>query len=394
MVGNDANANMSSLTTCLSHAVECLNIFLKHPEWDRGPRRLKLPAVEDGNGDVVSAVDHISPSSWKGDVSLESVVPLTAWNNGRHLIEREFASLGVAAHFEEMEKKGIDMLFPFGTLDNLDDNDDEPEDNAVLPESQDVPLHHVDLDAVPLEEDNEPLSFADHPDIEETQDNCGKFSPYVDVGGGKMVSKARVLRELERATFSRIPGSTDRLIQVAGGTQFSSHSNSTIVELNSIFGPSTVCVGDPAGTIIICEGLLFLAVIHINDIIVDFNACVDIDVKMLMEPTVTIQFQICQLVEMREEDPDSISGTEWRWNRVMESKNLKTCGAFIQVIDPVILTEKIGEPIYSFRSADLRALGASLLGSISLEDRARLPSLRKWTSHFPYRSGGKLSVLL
>jgi len=115
---------------------------------------------------------------------------------------------------------------------------------------------------------------------------------------------------------------------------------------------------------------------------------------MLMEPTVTIQFQICQLVEMREEDPDSISGTEWRWNRVMESKNLKTCGAFIQVIDPVILTEKIGEPIYSFRSADLRALGASLLGSISLEDRARLPSLRKWTSHFPYRSGGKLSVLL
>jgi hypothetical protein len=116
MVGNDVNANMSSLTTHLSHAVECLNISSKHPEWDRGPWHLKLPAVEDGNGDVVSAVDHISPSSWKGDVSLEGVVPLTAWNDGRQLIEREFATLGVATHFDEMEKNGVNMSFPFGTL--------------------------------------------------------------------------------------------------------------------------------------------------------------------------------------------------------------------------------------------------------------------------------------
>ena len=97
---------------------------------------------------------------------------------------------------------------------------------------------------------------------------------------------------------------------------------------------------------------------------------------------------------MREEDLGDISGTEWRWNQVMESKILKTRGAFIQVIDPVVLTETIGEPIYSFRSADLQALGALILGSISLEDRARLPLLRKWTSHFPYRSGGKISVFL
>jgi hypothetical protein len=34
MVGNDANANILSLTTRLTHAVECLNIFSQHPEWD------------------------------------------------------------------------------------------------------------------------------------------------------------------------------------------------------------------------------------------------------------------------------------------------------------------------------------------------------------------------
>ena len=73
----DANADMSSLTTRLSHSVECLNIFLKHPEWDHGPRWLKLPAIEDSNGNVISAVDHINPVSWKGDVRLRRITPVT-----------------------------------------------------------------------------------------------------------------------------------------------------------------------------------------------------------------------------------------------------------------------------------------------------------------------------
>jgi hypothetical protein len=77
----------------------------------------------------------------------------------------------------------------------------------------------------------------------------------------------------------------------------------------------------------------------------------------------------------------------------MKSKVLKTHGAFIQVIDPTILTEKAGKPIYSFRSTDLRTLGASLLSSLSLEDCSRLPLLRKRTTHFPYHSGGTFLFL-
>ena len=34
MVGNDSNVNALQISTRLSHAVECLNIFEKHPEWD------------------------------------------------------------------------------------------------------------------------------------------------------------------------------------------------------------------------------------------------------------------------------------------------------------------------------------------------------------------------
>ena len=389
MVGNDANADMSSLTTRLSHAVECLNIFSEHPEWDRGPRRLKLPAIEDGNGDVMSKTDHISPSNWKGNVSLDRVIPLTVWNDGRQLVETEFTVLNIASHFAEIEKKELDMLYPFGTLDTLDNEEAEEDDPTVVPDqSRELSLCHVNLDSVNLEEDNEPLSLADHVDIEETRDGRGKHNPFVDVGNGKMVSKARVLRELERSTFSKVPGSTDRLTRVAGGTRFAQKTG--IVEANTVFGSSTFCVGDPAATIIICEGLTFLAIIHINDIIVDFNSCIELDVKLLMEPTVTVQFQICQLVELGGRDQDPIQGgSEWRWNRTMESKVLKTRGAFIQVVNPTIITERIGEPVYSFQSTDLRALGASLLSSISLQDRSLLPSLRKRTKGFPYRSSGK-----
>lgn len=82
MVGTDKNADILQLSTCLSHAVECLNIFKKHPEWDHGPKQLKLMAVTDGNGDVAAKVNHINPSSWKGNVQVANVSLVTSWNLG------------------------------------------------------------------------------------------------------------------------------------------------------------------------------------------------------------------------------------------------------------------------------------------------------------------------
>ena len=78
IVGNDANADILTLIYRLFHAVECINIFSEHPEWDRGTRRLKLRGIEDGNGDILSKVDHISPSSWVGDVNVRNVSLVTA----------------------------------------------------------------------------------------------------------------------------------------------------------------------------------------------------------------------------------------------------------------------------------------------------------------------------
>ena len=163
------------------------------------------------------------------------------------------------------------------------------------------------------------------------------------------------------------------------------------------FGSSTLCVGDPAATIVNCEGQLFLEIIHVNGIIVDFNAIVEIDIKLLMELVVVIQFQICQIVETirlnNTEVEFVIDKVELRCNQKMESKVFKACGTFIQVIDPIVVIEHTGEPVYVFQSGDLHALAALSFSLMSLDDNAWLPPLQKKTDWFPYRLGGVFNTV-
>jgi hypothetical protein len=179
---------------------------------------------------------------------------------------------------------------------------------------------------------------------------------------------------------------------VAGGTRFSTtHTNSSTIKSGLLFGTSLLCVGDPVGTLVVCESQIFLAIVLVNNIVFDSKSCLEIDTNLLTEPIVTIQFQICQLTEHGCPGDEQI--TEWRWNRLMEHKVLKTRGVFIQVIDPTIVFETAGEPVYSFQSDELRILATSLLASIPLEDRSCLPILHNRTDHFPYRSGGQQFIM-
>ena len=45
MVGNDTNLDILQLVSHLSGTTEVANILAKYPQWDRSPRRLKLPAM-------------------------------------------------------------------------------------------------------------------------------------------------------------------------------------------------------------------------------------------------------------------------------------------------------------------------------------------------------------
>jgi hypothetical protein len=306
MVGNDSNVDALQISMRLSHAVECLNIFEKHPEWDRGPRWLKLPAIEDANGDIIAKVDHINPSSWKGDVSLSHVSLVTSWNAGRSQVEAEYSELGIAYQLDELEKKGYDMTFPFGQQDISEDDEENDE-----PDSHEV---NEDYDAI-LEpnfgESNGPLiDLEDQAAIESNSNGMGMYDPFIEVSG-KKVSKPRALRELHKAFFSTHSRSKNRLERIAGLTRFTITTSPTAVDSASINldselsqGP-ILSVGDPVATLLRCEGNIFLAIVQVNDICIDHESVLEIGVELLLEPIVLVQFQVYQFIEItHQDDPD------------------------------------------------------------------------------------------
>jgi hypothetical protein len=144
-------------------------------------------------------------------------------------------------------------------------------------------------------------------------------------------------------------------------------------------------VGDLAATIVQCEGRFFLAVVQINEICFDASSLLEINPRFLIEPAVTVQFQIFQVVEAFNDDPD-IDGADWKWNRWMENAVMKTKGSFIQAISPAVAIPKVNAPVYFFRTDELRAIAAALFSSIPLQDHPHIPNLRKRTNHFPYRT--------
>jgi hypothetical protein len=91
MIGNDANMDMLQLVSCPSGCTEVANIFAKYPQWDRSPRRLKVPAISRDSKELPDAADHINPASWKarGNVEVKIVSLQTSWRRGRRLVETE-----------------------------------------------------------------------------------------------------------------------------------------------------------------------------------------------------------------------------------------------------------------------------------------------------------------
>jgi len=195
--------------------------------------------------------------------------------------------------------------------------------------------------------------------------------------------------------ISSLPGSTNCLGRVAGLTRFTvKEPSATDTVLTSTVtselipdGPS-LSVGDPAATLLGCEGNIFLAIVQVNEIIVDHLSVLEISPKLLVGPIVTIQFQVYQLIEVTDTNDPDYNDANWKWNWKMEKKVLKTKGSCIQVIDPSVSMCIPFEPIYLFKSDELRGLAASLFGSISQDGYAKLPTLKR-SDCFPYQLQSK-----
>jgi len=64
MVGNDANLDILQLALHVTATTEVSNILAKHPEWDKSPRRLRLPTVTKSMDIVSNSTDHIGPRAY------------------------------------------------------------------------------------------------------------------------------------------------------------------------------------------------------------------------------------------------------------------------------------------------------------------------------------------
>jgi hypothetical protein len=352
----------------------------------------------------------------EGNVDVQNISLVTVWNLGRHTLASEFLASNIEEALLELESKGHDMEFPFGKLAECPEvsDDDKCDDMSVpqpvqslAPKMRQRSSHHsnqakvsvsfstLEWPRAQISKGEDPiLDLEDHASIETSCDGRGQFSLLVNIENSKEVPKARVLRELERATFSKVPGSTDCLNRCADLSRYT--KTSALPDLSSGLVDSTsgtlLSVGDPAATVVQSEGQYFLAIIQINEILFDTYPVLEISPRLLVEPTVTVQFQIYQIIETSQDDLD-VDGTNWKWNRKLEHTILKTAGSFIQVISPAIAIPEVNTPIYYFRTDELRAIAACLFSSVTVQDRCRLLRFLKRSSHFPYRTTNGKSLL-
>ena len=95
----------------LSGCTEVANILAKYPQWDRSPRRLKVPAISRDSKELPDAADHINPASWRGNIEVKNVSLQTSWRRGRRLVESE--CLFTAPILQSLEKDpGVNIFSP------------------------------------------------------------------------------------------------------------------------------------------------------------------------------------------------------------------------------------------------------------------------------------------
>jgi len=126
--GHNPNCDFKTLTERLAAALGITDIFLRHPSWDVGSRRLSMKRAQH--------LDHLKPSLWTGDVISGHVRLQSVWNGGR---EKAVASLhknGAQLDFLGLfALETIDLMRPFSGEDypGVASGQDRSSPPAVVP---------------------------------------------------------------------------------------------------------------------------------------------------------------------------------------------------------------------------------------------------------------------
>jgi hypothetical protein len=395
MVGNDTNLDNLQLVSRLSGTTEVANILAKYPQWDRSPRRLKLPAMSRESNEIPDSADHIKPGSWRGNVQvkLKDVSLQTSWNRGRRIIEQELEGLKYVLH-ELDNTDGTDILSPFGTLlfnvpladDDVDESlEASPAGNSaeeVRVTASESRAHEIDMRINVEDEIGHELTSSNT----ETTANQRIFSPKVLVKGVEK-SKARALKEFSK--YRQHTSSTDRLKRVQAIPRFvdtektldSSPNHSQDYHIDDT---EKILVSDPISTLIRVENKFWLCLGEVNGLQIDGRSVDEVSFEMLPEETVTVSYQILGLRPATlADDPDGRH--DWR-TYMMPERSFTVPGRLIQSVNPTTSKTHLSIPFYLFQSTVLVALTASLFQNLTVSNLKTVPKLAL-SNEYPYRQG-------
>ncbi|KAJ7512180.1 hypothetical protein B0H11DRAFT_1843949 [Mycena galericulata] len=390
-VGPDSNVDIYQLNGRASNLTEVSKILALRPDWDRGPKRLHLPAIINANGEVSKKSDHVSPASWVGDVHVSTVGPHGCWKGGRKIAE------GLVSEGADILKNcakipSFDILSPFGKpLVDVPDHPNAFEPDPELYRPSDSP---ADSNSAVTEPTNSNTSISNDTDIDdmiaidESTRNNNKFSPHI-ISEGKKVSKATILSNLMQGRSARL--STDRTRRVAGITAFSNSSPSDLITLNGPLGTPSLRIGNPIATLVECEDRLFLAIGQVVNILFGAQATESIPISLLPDGGTKVSYQILRLSRASiEDDPSTVHN--WRWSLSFESTFNDVPGALIHPLNPTISNRISGKPTYLFTSEELITLTATIFSQTPGRHRG-IPIFQR-TERFPYRYNGKACFLV
>ena len=216
-----------------------------------------------GSAGIEQKADHLNPTSWKGDVRLSNVHLVSAWKSGRYLVESDpdLALFEPGKKLNEAEQSpGIDLLNPFRT-DTYREVENEEPPNPMLQQ----PHQATSTSSVPASLELEVLADSEHA-------RQNGLESMVEIGDGKQVHKARILREFTR--FTRTSNSTDRLRRIANISCFAPPPpvlNRHIGD-DSVMEMDHILIQDVVAVLLQCNGAPFLGVAQVNLIKLDKNS--------------------------------------------------------------------------------------------------------------------------
>ncbi|KAJ7078273.1 hypothetical protein B0H15DRAFT_804878 [Mycena belliarum] len=377
-IGTDANVDILQLASRSSNLTEVALILANRPQWDRSPRRLKLPMIINAAGDISRNADHINPASWKGDVHVKDINLLTAWRQGRKKAEQLVPQVSRKSlvHYLEQPAPPEDFeidpdLLP--TTEPYSEPDEEEKEKTVSPSSSTSLGVGGDSSYTPDGDVEDALAIAEP---------RGKSSPHMMVGG-KKITKARALSGMMR--FRGIRSSTDRLKRVAGLPIFSPTMNSVMMTSDSALGVPSIRIGNPVALLVSCEEQLFLAVAQVNDLSLASEHVQSISLDQLLDSSAKISVQVLRVVPSTVAD-DPTEKNDWCWSLKFEGLCSNVPGNLVHPLNPSVSVVNIGSPTYLFDSQTLLTAAASIHGQMVTRDFICVPKMRR-SDTFPYRHG-------